>query len=90
MPKPIGRIHLTSDFQKAFRKIPTRIQDLTEKKNRWFRLDAFDKRLHTHRLRGELEGFWSYWVNYQYRILFRFLKEDEVIYYDIGTHEVYR
>jgi len=90
MAHPILKVHSTSEFEKSFRKLPTRIQDLAEKKDNWFRQDAFNPRLHTHKLRGELEGYWSYYVNRKYRILFRFLNGDEVVYYDIGTHEIYK
>lgn len=90
MARPILRIHTTSEFEKSFRKLPIRIQDLAEKKDKWFRQDAFDPRLHSHKLRGELQGYWSYYINRQYRVLFRFLNDDEVIYYDIGTHDIYK
>jgi len=90
MPQRISKVRITSDFEKSFRKLPTHIQNLAIKKDKWFRLDAFDKRLHTHKLKGELNGYWSYSVDHKYRILFRFLNDDEVIYYDIGTHDIYR
>jgi mRNA-degrading endonuclease YafQ of YafQ-DinJ toxin-antitoxin module len=90
MRRPIAAVHLTSDFQKSFRRLPKNIRRLAEKKDRWFRSDAFDPRLETHKLKGELAGYWAYSVNYQHRILFAFLGSDEVIYYDVGTHEIYR
>lgn len=90
MPLPILKIHITSEFEKSFLKLPLYIQKLAEKKDRWFRIDAFDKRLRTHKLKGELQGYWSYYITYQYRILFRFLNKNEVIYYDIGTHSIYQ
>jgi len=90
MKHPINKIHSTSDFKKSFSKVPGRIQDLAEKKDVWFRENAFDPRLHTHKLKGELVGYCSYYVNRQYRILFRFINDKEVIYYDIGTHEIYK
>ena len=86
----ILKVHSTSEFGKSFRKLPGHIQDLAEKKDKWFRRNAFDSRLHTHKLKGELEGYWSYYINRKYRVLFRFLNGDEVIYYDIGTHEIYK
>ena len=89
MARHISKIHSTSEFEKSFRKIPTNIQDLAEKKDKWFRQDVFDRRLHTHKLRGELEGYWSYYINRKYRILFRFINAGEVVYYDIGTHAIY-
>lgn len=90
MTRPILNVHVSSDFEKSFHKLPNNIKDLAEKKDKLFRNDAFDVRLHTHKLKGELEGYWSYYVNYKYRILFRFITENEVIYYDIDTHEIYR
>ena len=88
--RPITKIHTTSDFKKSFQKLPSRIQDLAGKKDQWFRVHAFDPRLQTHKLHGSLEGYWSYSVNAQYRVLFRFVADNEVLYYDIGTHEIYR
>lgn len=88
--RPILKVHSTSEFEKSFRKLSIRIQDLAIKKDKWFRQDAFDPRLHTHKLKGELSGYWSYYINRQYRILFRFLNDDEVVYYDIGTHDIYK
>ena len=90
MARPLLKVHSTSEFEKAFRKLPANIQDLAVRKDKWFRRDAFDPRLHTHKLKGELEGYCSYYINYQYRILFRFLNGNEVLYYDIGTHSIYK
>jgi plasmid maintenance system killer protein len=90
MAHTILKVHSTSEFEKSFRKLPVHIQDLATKKDKWFRQDAFDRRLHTHKLKGELSGYWSYYINRQYRILFRFLNGGEVIYYDIGTHDIYK
>ncbi|MDO8734458.1 MAG: type II toxin-antitoxin system mRNA interferase toxin, RelE/StbE family [Elusimicrobiota bacterium] len=70
--------------------MPKNIQLLAKKKDEIFRTNPFDVQLHTYKLKGTLAGIWSYSINYQYRILFRFLKSDEVLYYDIGTHEVYQ
>ncbi|HHT9126641.1 MAG TPA: type II toxin-antitoxin system RelE/ParE family toxin [Candidatus Brocadiia bacterium] len=89
MGYPISKIHVTSEFKKSFCKLPAHIQYLAEKKDKWFRQNSFDPRLHTHKLKGELKDYWSYSINRKYRILFRFLRSDEVIYYDIGTHDIY-
>jgi mRNA interferase YafQ len=57
--------------------------------------DAFDPRLKTHKLRGQLEGLWACWVEYDCRIVFVFEPdpesgEDMIVLIDIGTHdEVY-
>lgn len=90
MVRGIARVHITSAFAKSFRKLPAHIQGLSAKKDQWFRQNVYDSRLGTHKLHGELQDYWSYRVNDSYRVLFRFVGSDEVIYYDIGTHDIYR
>lgn len=83
-------VHVTSDFEKSCRKLPDSILEHFKKKDRWFRDNAFDPRLHTHRLKGPLQNYWAYSVTHHYRVLFRFVQDDEALYYDIGTHSIYR
>lgn len=90
MTRPIHTVRVTSDFDKAYADLPKTIRRLAAKKDQWFRANAFDARLRTHKLKRHLEGYWSWSVNLSYRILFRFIDTHEVIYYDIGTHEIYR
>ena len=50
----------------------------------------FNPKLRTHKLTGRLEGLWAFSVSYDHRVIFKFLKEDEILLIDIGTHdEVY-
>ena len=86
----IKQVHFAPRFFKSLAKLPPLIQTLAKEKDALFRAKPFDPRLRTHKLKGELSGVWSYSVNYSYRVLFRFLADDEVLYYDIGTHAVYR
>jgi mRNA-degrading endonuclease YafQ of YafQ-DinJ toxin-antitoxin module len=90
MARAISTVHVTPDFEKAFLRLPKHIQALASRKDQWFRKDAFDPRLRTHKLKGELFSYWAYSVNREYRVLFRFLSPSEVLYYDVGTHEIYR
>ncbi|MBU4369478.1 type II toxin-antitoxin system RelE/ParE family toxin [Patescibacteria group bacterium] len=55
-----------------------------------FENNPFHPGLNTHKLKGELSAFWSFYINDNFRVLFRFLKNNEVIYYDIDTHDIYR
>ena len=88
--RPIRIIYPTSKFKKSFRKLFSEIQKLAIKGEQFFRKNTFDPKLKTHKLKGKLKKFWSYSVNYEYRIVFEFLKKDVVLYHDIGTHEIYR
>ena len=55
-----------------------------------FRKDPFTPILATHKLGGKLKNYWSYSVDEQYRVLFRFAKGNTVIYFDIGTNDIYK
>ena len=79
----------TPHFSRALNGLPNQIQDLLTKKDSVFRENPFDGRLKTHQLRGKLKGYWSYSVNYHYRVLFKFVSDSNVIYIDVGTHEIY-
>lgn len=52
--------------------------------------DPHSSSLKTHKLRGELAGYYSFSVSYNLRILFEFINDREAGFIDIGTHEVYK
>ena len=57
--------------------------------------NPFEPELKTHKLRGQLEGLWACWVEYDCRIVFVFEPDssggdDLIALVDIGSHnEVY-
>jgi mRNA-degrading endonuclease YafQ of YafQ-DinJ toxin-antitoxin module len=55
--------------------------------------DAFDARLRTHKLKGDLAGSWACSGGYDLRIVFEFVQHegaDAVLLVPVGTHdEVY-
>lgn len=55
--------------------------------------DAFDPRLRTHKLQGDLRGYWSCSVEYDLRIVFEFVQDqglEAILLASIGSHdEVY-
>jgi mRNA-degrading endonuclease YafQ of YafQ-DinJ toxin-antitoxin module len=87
-----------TSFRRAFRRVTRRSPELQE---RIFTVlaalanDPFDLKLKTHRLRGQLEGLWACWVEYDCRIVFALEPdpagdEEAVVLADIGSHdEVY-
>lgn len=83
-------IYPTSQFKKSFKKLPKPIQKKSEIKDELFRKDSFAPALQTHKLKGRLENYWAYSVDRSYRVLFRFKSRNEVIYFNIGTHEIYK
>lgn len=82
-----------SGFKKAYRKKLKNNNEIKKKFAKSIKLfseDPFHKQLRTHKLTGKLQGLWAFSVDYDIRIVFSFLKEDEVLLIDLGGHdEVY-
>jgi len=90
MPRRINKSHSTPYFEKKFKKLPPNVQKTAAKKILFFENNPHHPSLNTHKLKGHLSGFWSFYINNDFRVLFRFLKNNEVIYYDIDTHDIYK
>jgi addiction module RelE/StbE family toxin len=86
----VKKIHYTTDFAKAYKKLPARIQKTVDRKDQLFRENPFNPSLRTHKLHGPLKGLWSFYVTRSYRVLFEFLDGQTAIFYDVGIHEIYR
>lgn len=55
-----------------------------------FIMDPFADVLRTHKLSGPLKGRWSFSVEHDLRVVFRFIEPDRAIFEEIGSHdEVY-
>jgi mRNA-degrading endonuclease YafQ of YafQ-DinJ toxin-antitoxin module len=87
-------VSFSDSFKKTFRK---RTKSPVLEKEFWFRLELFiknpfDPKLKTHKLSGKLKGLWSFYVDYDFRVVFYFTKKKpkKAVFIDIGTHdEVY-
>jgi len=86
----IRRIYYTTTFDKEFKNLPGRVKKLAVKKETFFRENPNNPRLRTHRLTGKLKDFYSFSINYQYRIMFKFEKDGSVVFIDVGTHSIYK
>lgn len=83
-------VYPTSKFKKSFKKLPNSIKDKAEAKDKLFKENPFFANLETHKLKGKLKDYWSYSVDGNYRVLFRFISEQNAIYFNIGTHSIYK
>ena len=86
----IERIYYTPTFQKNWKKLPAGIKKKAIRKEKLFRQNIFHSSLLTHKLAGKLANYWSFSLDYHWRIVFRFLKEGKVLFVDVGTHDVYK
>ena len=85
-------------FKRSFKRALRSRPDLRERIEYTLRLlseDPFQSVLHTHKLKGELEGSWACTVDFDCRIVFEFVQnpktgDEEIQLEAVGTHdEVY-
>ena len=86
----INLSHTSSYFERQFEKLPRHLQKIAGRKILLFEENPFHPGLETHKLKGALSAYWAFYVTGGYRVIFRFLEDNEVIYYDIGTHDIYK
>ena len=60
----------------------------TEDRLSIFKEDAFDKRLKTHHLKGNLKEYYAFSIAYSQRIVFRLLDDEEILFIEIGSHDI--
>ena len=54
------------------------------------RSNPFDPKLRTHKLSGKLKDLWSFSVEFDLRVVFQFVDDQQAYFIDMGTHkEVY-
>ena len=85
----LQNIELSDNFKKSFRKLPENVRFQFAKKRTLFYENPFIRVLKTHKLKGQLKDYWSFSVTYSCRVIFKFVNNHKVIFYDIGDHQVY-
>ena len=84
------KIYYSNKFAREYKKLPTEIKKIAERKEQLFRQNPFDSRLRTHRLTGKLKAFWSFSINFKHRIIFEIVDEKTAWFHSVGTHKIYR
>jgi mRNA-degrading endonuclease RelE of RelBE toxin-antitoxin system len=80
-------ILLTDEFIKRYQQLPSAIQKKAEKQEQLFRQNPFYPSLHTEKLEPKGKQVWSFRVDRSYRILFKFMESDKVVFLTIGPHD---
>lgn len=87
----VQKIYYSAHFLESLSKITAQVERDFLKRESLFLKDPFHRSLKTHKLSGIYQDFYAFWVNYRYRIMFKFLINDsEIIFVNIGTHEIYK
>lgn len=55
-----------------------------------FKKYPFAKTLKTHKLSGKFSGYYAFSIDYNYRIIFRYMKKDTIVFVAIGDHSIYQ
>lgn len=73
-------------FLKQFRKLPRSIQEAFQLRRDLFLENRTDSLLHVHELHGSLEGYKSFNVNADIRVVFKDIGGDTIMFTAIGSH----
>ena len=77
-------------FLRGFKKLSPEVRKTASEKEDVFIDNSFEKSLKTHKLKGKLKGCYSFSVDFNYRIVFRFIDKNTVLFLLIGNHSIYQ
>jgi len=77
-------------FVRQYKKLSLELKEEVKEKIDLFSMNAKNPTLRIYRLKGKLQGRYSFSVNYAYRIIFEYRSKKEILLKAVGDHEVYR
>jgi len=83
------KVHFSKQFFRIYRKLPSNLKNDFENAVFKFEQDIFDNSLRTHKLKSFV-GLWSFRINFSHRVIFRFVKKNEIELITIGDHSIYK
>lgn len=85
------QIFVTEEFEKRYKKLPANIKNKAEKQTAVFKENPLHSSLNLEKLEPKNKQLWSIRVDKKYRIVFRFLKNKDVLFLTVGPHDwIYR
>lgn len=76
-------------FVRQYKKLSPELQTEIKEKIQLFQEDPTHTFLKTHKLKGKLKNYYSFSVNYEYRIIFQY-EEDYTVLLNVGNHSIYK
>ncbi len=84
-------VFYTEEFKCLYRELPLHIQKKAERREIVFRVNPFHPSLDTEKLHPKAKEVWSFRIDENYRILFRFKDATTVYFLTAGPHHwIYR
>ncbi len=77
-------------FIRQYKKLPQSLQDEVKDKIELFKSDSKHPFLKTHKLKEKLNAYFSFSVNYKYRIVFEYESSKRACFLVVGDHDVYQ
>ena len=84
------QLYYSSKFERAYKKLPQKIKSALGEKEALLRKNPFNSTLNTHKLSGRLEGYWAFWIDQKYRVIFEFSGKNILWLHSVGDHSIYR
>jgi addiction module RelE/StbE family toxin len=78
------------NFIRQYKKLQKELQEEIKEKISLFSNNPNHPYLKTHKLKGKLDGFWSFSVNYAFRIVFEYESKDNAVLLAVGNHDIYK
>lgn len=78
------KIRYKKEFLKRFKLLPSEIQERYAELELVFMENPFHPHLHTKGLHGKLRNFYSFRITRDYRVVFQFVSEEEIVMTTIG------
>ncbi len=78
---------ITEEFRERYSCLPKQIRKKAEKQEKIFKNNPFYPSLHTEKLVPKSKEVWSFRIDKKYRIIFRFISRDKVIFLTVGPHD---
>ena len=80
-------IVLAKEFEDNYAFLPLSIKKRAEKQEEIFKGNPFYPSLHTEKLIPKSKELWSFRINRKYRVVFKFLNKNTVVFLSIGPHD---
>ena len=85
------QVVFSKNFTKKYTRLNKSLKDKFKSKLDIFMVDNKNPSLNVHYLHGKYDGFYSFNVNADFRVIFRYISADLVEIVTIGTHsELYK